>query len=219
MKTFNGNKELKTELLTQLKHHEKLDAFVQGEWLRKSEGKIDGNGFKGCFYGCTMQTEEKPLTKFSEKYNIDLWYVYVTEKIFEGLPKGESKKFPYESISILPIGVDINKIKSMFHCKVLESQLAFCKNNKPVTEAIKLCMELFSVPYNEISESAAESAAWSAESAAESAAWSADSAWSAASSAESAAWSAESAAWSAWSDYYSFLRDTLFNCIKEVYEK
>ena len=238
MKTFNNNKQLKQELLNQLKYHQKLDAFVQGEWLRTKEGKIDGNGFKGCFYGCTMQTKSSPLLKFSEKYSIDLWYVYLTEKIFEGLSELESKKFPYEAIEIIPVGIDFNRVKSLFHYKLLGNQLQYCKRDEKAIEALKKCMELFKIPFNEITESAAKSAA---ESAAESAwsawsVWSVRSAWSAAESARSAAWSAawsarsaarsawsaaESAAWSARSaaekNYYEFIRDLLFQCIKEIY--
>ena len=265
MKTFNGDRQLKKELLTKLKHHKDLDTFVQGIWLDEKSGKVKGNGYKGCFYGCTMQTSEKPIEKFSEKYYIDLWYCSLTEKIFEGLPNGEYQKFPYESIKILPVNFDFNKVKSLFHRKVLQDQLRFCKNDERVTKAIEECIELFSVDFDKIdkvaawsaawsAESAAKSAksaarsaksaAWSAESAAKSAAWSAESAaksaksaaWSAESaarSAKSAAWSAKSAAWSAarsaksaaWlaesvarsakKDYYVFLRDTLFECIKE----
>lgn len=40
MKTFFGKTELKNDLLSQLKHHQELDAFVQGVWLRTDEGKI-----------------------------------------------------------------------------------------------------------------------------------------------------------------------------------
>ena len=237
MKTFNNNKELKQELIKNLQHHQDLDAFIQGAWLDVDSGKVKDIGFKGCFYGCTMQTNQDPIEKFSEKYNIDLWYCYITEKIFEGLPKGEYEKFPLRSIEILPIGVDINKIKSLFHYRVLEDQLQFCKSDEKVTKSILKCMELFKTPFDQIdeleareaaesaAESAAEAAAWSAaESAAMSAAWSLSrltaesTAWSAASASESAArsveWSAESAAKQ---DYYIFLKDTLFTCIKETY--
>ena len=78
MKTFNNDQLLKDELLARLKQHQHLDTFVQGKWL--TDDKVEGNGFKGCFYGCTMQTEDNPIIKFSEKYHIDLWYCYITEK-------------------------------------------------------------------------------------------------------------------------------------------
>jgi hypothetical protein len=238
MKAFK-NEEQKQKLLTQLKYHQDLDAFVQGKWLDK---KIEGNGFKGCFYGCTMQTEEEPREKFSEKYQIDLWYCYLTEKIFECLPKGEFEKFPYESIEIIPAGFDFNKAKSRFFWLVLEDQKRFSDGNQNVLDSIIQCQKLFEVDFDKINSSAARSAAESAESAAwsaarsaesaarsaRSAAWSAESTARSAESAESAAWSAawsaESTAWSAArsaesaarSDYYVLLRDILFQSINET---
>ena len=206
MKAFFENQELKQKLVTELEHHQKLDAFIQGTWITSE--KIENNGFKGCFYGCTMQSEENPLEEFSEKYNIDLWYVYLTEKIFEGLPDGEYQKFPIEAIKVIPLGFDFNKIKSRFHQEILKDQLRFCDGNKKCIDAIQDCINLFSVDYSDITWSAARSAA---ESAARSAAWSA---WSAArSAAESAAWSA---AESAELNYYVFIKDLLFKCIKDL---
>ena len=219
METFNGDKELKKELVKQLKHHEKLDAF------------------KGSFYGCIMQTDDSPREKFSEKYNIPLWYCYLTEHIFENLPKEQSKTFPVESIEILDVGIDLNQIRSKFNYKQLESLLEFCKNSKNVTSVIKQCMELFTVSFDKIDMFAAESvgtsasrsAAWSAKSdksAARSAAWSARSAGYNGNSAElsvrstelSAKHAAESAAEFAGTsvqDYYIKLRDLLFESINE----
>jgi hypothetical protein len=232
MLSFNNNQELKDELIAKLKHHQELDTFIQGQWLTNE--KVDGNGFKGCFYGCTMQTTENPIQKFSEKYNIDLWYCYLTEKIFENLPDGEYQKFPLQSIEILPIGFNITKIKSLWFKTTLLKQLDWI-NDENIRTILQNTASLFDVDFDKIDINAARSAAesaWSAaeaaarsaaESAAESAAWSA--AWSAAeSAARSAAWSAaesaarsaaESAARSAESNHYVFLRDLLFKLIAE----
>ncbi len=213
MKTFNNDEKLKLEVVKNLEHHQKLDAFMQGEWLTKE--KIDVNVFKGCFYGCTMQTNESPIDKFSKKYSIDLWYCYLTEKIFEGLPDGEYQKFPLESIKILPIGIEFNKIKSKFFYHLLMDedfgQINYCEDNKDGIKSIKKCAELFKNDFNDIDQSAARSAAESARSAARSAAWSARSAaWSARSAAESAAWSA------AESVYYVWMKEMLFEIIKSI---
>ena len=246
MRTFNNDSNLKEELIAKLKHHQELDTFIQGQWLDTESGKVEGNGFKGCFYGCTMQTSENPLQKFSEKYSIERWFTDITEKIFEGLPSNEANMFPLQCIEALPVGVDLNIIKSKWNIVVLTDQLRFVYVNSEQEKAIKQCISLFEVPFNEITRSAAESAARSAESAAwsarsaaesaesaESAAWSARSAaWSAAWSARSAAWSAESAAWSArsaaWSAaesaaesasrsaHYVWLRDQFINLLKSI---
>ena len=214
MLTFNNDKKLKSSLLKKLKHHQKLDTFVQGSWLKLEEGKVEGNGFRGCFYGCTMQTNSNAMGKFSEKYHIDRWFTDITEKIFEGLEISKAKKFPVEIIKSLPVGLDLDSIKSEFHKLILVDQLKYVEKDSDQYKAINQCIELFSVPFNEITwsaaesaESAAESAAWTAaRSAARSAAWSARSAaesaksaaWSAKSAAESAKSAAKSAAWSAW---------------------
>lgn len=175
--------EEKDGLLAQLKHHQELDAFVQGQWLQ--EEKIEGNGFKGCFYGCTMQSANNPREEFSEKYDIDLWYCYLTEKIFEGLPDGEFQSFPYKSIEIIPLNYDFNKAKSAFHRGMLLKQLEWVEDEK-CRAAIQLCADLFLVPFDKIGKSAAESAAESAESAARSAAK---------------------------TNHYIWVRDFLFECI------
>jgi len=214
MKTFNGDKKLKAELVKELKHHQKLDAFIQGSWLTKENS--DESNFKGCFYGCTMQSEDNPIQKFSDKYNIDLWFCHLTEKLFEGLPNREYQDFPLKSIQLLPIGLDLNKLKSKFHYALLMDekmgQINYCGDNEKCRKAIIQCAELFKVNFDKIDESAAGSARSAAESAAESAAgsarsarsaesiaWSARSARSAESAAESAAGSARSAESIAWS--------------------
>jgi hypothetical protein len=199
MKAFNNKKALKKELIAQLKHHQKLDTFIQGTWI--TGDPVPGNGKKGCFYGCTMQTEDEPREKFSQKYDIDLWYCFLTERLFEGLPDGEFQKFPVESIEIIPVGFDFDKIKSPFFKANLLKQLEWVKD-KGVRKVIMECAALFDTPFGQINEEAAESAESAARSA-RSAAWSAaESAWYAAeyaakSASESAARSAKSAAWSA----------------------
>ena len=172
--------EEKNELLSQLKYHQDLDAFVQGQWLLNE--KLENNDFKGCFYGCTMQPNYSPSLKFSEKYSVDLWYCYLTEKIFEGLPDGQYRQFPYRSIEILPLNFDFNIVKSQFHKAILLKQLDWVKDEK-IREVLIKTAKLFEVPFNEISKSAAELVA-------QSAARSSSSSWSAGSAALSAAKSA-----------------------------
>ena len=105
-----------------------------------------------------MQTKESPLERFSEKYNIDLWFVHITEKLFEGLPASEYQNFPLEAIEKLPVDFDINKIKSDFHYALLmdkdNGQITFAKGNKEVETAIKQCAELFKTDFDKIDKEA-----------------------------------------------------------------
>ena len=174
MLTFNNDLELKKELIEILKHHRELDAYIQGQWLDVDSGKIEGNGFRGCFYGCTMQTAEEPILKFSEKYFIDLGIVSISEKIFEGLPINQAKLFPLDLIEAIPVGLDLNIVKSKWNVVLLTDQLRFVGEGSEQEKAIKQVISLFDKPFNEIEESAARSAARSAAESAESAAWSAE---------------------------------------------
>ena len=226
--TFYNEPELKESLLKYTKEHQEIDAYRRGSWLK--EEKASNGHFKGCFYGCMTQSEDNTLGKASKQYGLPLWYVHVTEKIYEGLPENEWLSFPYEAIEVLPVGIDMNVIRSLWNYNLLKDQLRFLQWNKQAKEAVNKCMDLYLVPFDKILESAARSAefaawsaaqsarsaefaAWSAaQSAAQSAAWSA--AWSAAQPAEFAAQSAQSAR-SARSAYYSFQKNLLFWCINE----
>ena len=195
--------EEKDGLLALLKRHQDADDFIRGTWLRDEENELGEK--RGCFYGCTMQTDNGAREAFSEKYGIDLWYCYLTEKIFEGLPKGEFEAFPFNSIGVVPLDFDFNKIKSPFNKALLLKQLDWI-TYETVRAVLINTAKLFDTPFNEIDKGAArsaESAARSAARSAESAAW-------------SAAWSAESAARSAAREnFYVWMRDTLFALIKE----
>lgn len=177
--------EEKEGLLSELKAHQLADDFVRGQWLQN-------DGIKGCFYGCTMKTNSNPRERFSEKYGIDLWYCYLTERIFEGLPEGEFESFPYNSIEVLPLNFDFDQVKSDFNKALLLKQLDWIKDDS-VREVLLNTSKLFDVPFSEIDKKAARSAAESAESAAESAARSAR---------------------SAEKNFYVWMRDTLFEIIK-----
>lgn len=93
--TFYGEPELKNSLLAYTKQHQEADAYIRGKWIN---GEIASNGSKkGCFYGCMTQRKDNTLSAASEQYGLPLWYVYVTEKIYEGLPENEWLQFPYQA--------------------------------------------------------------------------------------------------------------------------
>lgn len=102
--TFYGETELKQSLLKYTKEHQEIDAYRRGSWLK--EKKASNGNFKGCFYGCMTQSSENTLEKASKQYGIPLWYVHVTENIYEGLPENEWLEFPFQAIEILPVGID-----------------------------------------------------------------------------------------------------------------
>ena len=195
MKTFYTEKELKESLLKYTKEHQEVEAYMRGSLLFTEEKLAKNGSIKGCFYGCMTQSSEKTFEKASNQYGLPLWYVHVTERIYEGLPESEWLSFPYEAIEILPVGIDMNIIRSRFNYFLLKDQLRFTKKESQQYKAIIQCMNLYTVSFNNIDRSAAESAF---KSAFKSGAW-------------SAAWSAESAAESS---YYIWMKNLLFECIK-----
>ncbi len=86
------------ELLEIMKDHAEHDRLIQGTWL--SAEKIDG-AFRGCFYGCAMQTEEDPIEKACEKYGLPIWFGHWSEKVFENLSVGLAMRWPVELLQAL----------------------------------------------------------------------------------------------------------------------
>jgi hypothetical protein len=158
------------EALEIMKEHQRLDRFAQGVWLQGE--KIEGK-FKGCFYGCAMQSEEKPIEAFCEKYGMSLWIGYWSERVFEGLPKNEAKTWPVQLLeSLVNFKGDLEIVKHKLAIKRLSSLIS---DGFPayVNNAIKVvieCHEKFLSGDKDIDLKSAESAAWSAR-AARAAAW------------------------------------------------
>jgi len=201
------NKTTKAKWLKIAKEHRDADRFMQGKWIQ--EGKGEKGMHRGCFFGCMMQTENGALEKATEIMKLPDWIVYVSERIFEGLPKEEAKEFTVQLLESIPCNKDTEQIWKDWNYTVLmdekHGQYKYCVDNTDCKDAVENCAALFKIDF--MTKSAAESAAWSAaESAADSAAWSA--AW----SARSAAWSARSAE-SAESENYQWLRDTLITLL------
>ena len=207
VKAWDNDPKLKARFVKEAVNHQKADRFIQGAWLQGKETEKQ-RVFKGCWLGCMTQTEENTIEVASEIMHLPLWLLSVGEKIFEGLTKEESLKFPVQIMKAIPEGMDSEKAYKEWHYRLLmdpkNGQITFTEKGSEQYNAIKQCAELFKM--EEISESAArsaESAAWSAASAAVSAAESAE-------SAESAAESAESAR----SAYYSWMKQLLIDIVK-----
>jgi hypothetical protein len=207
--TFYRKPELKENLLKQIKKHQRITSMT----------------------AYVIQDLENTLQKTAKLYGLPLWYLHVTEKIYEGLPEDEWLEFPYQAIDVLPVGISTDTIRSLWSYKLLESQLQYAKENKQVETAIRQCMELFQVPFNEINvklaiklAELAESMMWSMWSVeptrlAELAKLVAELTWSV--TRLTITGSAKSTGESTWTSVgisSNWQRDTLFSCIKMVSE-
>jgi hypothetical protein len=115
--SYLNDEQLKTDLLIEVKRHEELDMIVQGHYGREN-GK-----FTGCAVGCSIHSLNKIRGK---KHNYDDHAVYETEfgipriiarlqdKIFEGLPSEEAKKFPFRFLSAIGVGKNLEPVWKLF---------------------------------------------------------------------------------------------------------
>ena len=207
LKSFNGDTKLKEVLLKEIIRHRKADQIIQGSYGE------NGDNFKGCAVGCSIHSLN---VKFGKNYNpsdhtvyekelgMPEWLARLEDKIFEGLPKEDSMKWPEQFIKAVPVGVNLEKVKWQFCSYLLKENidrvLGLKISDSLKEQVVSVIRQVLSVHETAIKTgkwdgSAAKSAEWSAWSAArsaersaESAAWSAE--WSAESAAESAARSA-----------------------------
>ena len=216
------------DLLEIMREHAKADRLVQGNWLRDK----DSSGiFRGCFYGCAMQSDSDPIEAACNEYDLPLWIGFWSEKVFERLSEDEAIKWPVQLLEAL---VDFTGDYEDIRHKLAVKRLTYLseRNEGEVKAVIDGVIEHHKTRDEDLRESAAD-AAWSAadaaarsaaRSAAKSAAWSAarsaadaadaatdSAAWSARSAAESAADSTWSAARSAWKRE----RDWMLGLLKE----
>ena len=166
--------------------HQKADRFLQGQWVteRDEEGL-----FKGCFFGCFMQTEENPLNKAVEVMKLPHWLVYVAERIFEGLPSEDSLEFPVRLLEAIPVDTDLTSKWKEWNYRLLMDE-TMGQINFGDKEVILKVADLFKPFDNSIIEPSAARLA-------EVATWSAkllESPWSITSSTSSIIWSAASTA-------------------------
>jgi hypothetical protein len=189
---YHGNQSEKDAILAQLAEHRAHDQIVKGQYWE------DG---KGCAVGCTIHGSGHK--KYEPIFGIPQALAHIEDAIFEGLPNDRAMDWPIRFMAAIKPGSDLSLVQWKFlHWLLTDENVNPGINHPTVKDAIKLTADLMKILSDGgvVSESAAESAAWSAEG---SAAWiSAESArsavWSAAeSAARSAAMSARSAAWSA----------------------
>ena len=157
-----------SDLLEIMKEHQKADRLIQGTWL----GQKDEEGlFRGCFFGCAMQTDSNAIGKACAKYELPLWLGQWSEKVFEGLPTDMAISWPVELLeSLLHYKGDIEKLKHRLAIKRLTNLLP--TENEDINNAIERVIEHHKNPSDHSAASSAESA-WYAASSARSAASSA----------------------------------------------
>ena len=193
---------------------------------RAADEVIQGQGFdegRGCFVGCTLDAYDH--SHFPKELGWPTWLAHLADTIFEGIPESEAPQFGTDIFEAVPVGANLEPVRSRFLLTIQRRNLARIENATTVgaeacREAVRTIIALLEKDAAGSVASSAARSAWSA--AALSAGSVASSAESAAccagSAARSAARSVESAARSAasMSEEYRTQRDDLLALLREA---
>jgi hypothetical protein len=119
MISFHGAQEIKDKFINQLEGHYVADEIIKGIYW--------GDG-KGCAIGCTIHGNDHK--KYESDLGIPEWLARLEDRLFEGLPNAHAKEFPLLFLRSIPVGVDLDKIKSSFLIVVLEKALESFNHDK-----------------------------------------------------------------------------------------
>jgi hypothetical protein len=193
MLAYQGDQNIKTDILNQLRAHAKADEIVKGQYWE---------GDKGCAVGCTIYSSNH--AEYEPRFGIPQMLARLENAIFEGLPNAKAKEWPVRFMSAVPVGADLSLVGWKFlHWLLTDEKVNPGINRPTVKNAVTQCANML-LPLTKgqkVNASAASSAAWSA------ARIAACAARIAAASAESAESAAESAA-------YVLMADKLIALIK-----
>ena len=220
MKSFKNELRLKELHVEQAKKHYEQDMLIAGTY-----GETDTDVFRGCSVGCFAyeilgQTDDNPHKIVADDRGLPEWLIHLQDRIFEGLPLEDRKKWHVQLAEAIPVGIDLEPVRHKLAIMRMDKLIALQQRNIgasnivqqtiDVLDIVRQCHEaelskdscdwaaaVVAADWSAAAAASARSAAASAWAASESAAWSARSA--AESAARSAAWAAlaaaESAAW------------------------
>lgn len=200
MKSFNGEAQLKADLIDEMKKHQEADDFLKGTYA-KQNGR-----FKGCAVGCSVQSlivrrgvkiAHNDHAALGDAIGAPEWLMRLQDTLFENLPEKESKAFPVKFYEAMPVGVNLDPVKWKFCAFILKGNIERVLSLKDIEDNLREQVVTAIQGVLSVHEKAIQSGEWD-QSAAESAASAAGSA--ARSAARSAAWSAESAAYIKYAD-------------------
>ena len=187
---YHGDPAVKAKHIARMRAHQEADELIRGTYWE---------GGKGCAIGCTVHSDDHGA--YETELGMPEWLAHLEDKIFEGMTIEDSRRFPLDLLSTIPVGfAEWDRLYHEFCAYVLRDICWFDRTVFPdVAAAVDAIVHL----HEQMTES--DDQAWSAarltaELAAESVAASvahsaARSAWSAAHSAARSA--ALAAAWSA----------------------
>lgn len=106
LSAFHGDLAVKEMFLARVKAHQEADNIRQkhGYWL----------GGKGCAVGCTVEVQIDPHRRYPYELGLPVWLAWAEDVIFEALSAEESKRWPEQFLSAIPVGADVRKVRYEF---------------------------------------------------------------------------------------------------------
>src|ERR1700744_573862 len=101
--SFHGDPEIKEKYLARLRAHRLADQIIQG---------ATGQNGKGCAVWCTL--DKYAHAPYETELGIPRILARLEDRIFEGLSVEESKDFPINFLSAIPVGKDLSNIYKKF---------------------------------------------------------------------------------------------------------
>ena len=205
MKSFKNDPSLKELHVEQAKKHYEQDMLIAGTY-----GETDTDVFRGCSVGCfayeiSGQADDNPHKIVADDRGLPEWLIHLQDRIFEGLPLEDRKKWHVQLAEAIPVGIDLEPVRHKLAIMRMDKLIALQQRNIGASNIVQQTIDVLNIVRQcheaELSKDscdwaaavvAADWSAWSAWSASAASAWSASaaSAWSASESAAASAWSA-----------------------------
>ena len=161
MQAFHNDPKVKQFYVDRLAEHHRLNQIIQGtRW-----SQVNNNG---CIVGCILHSYDHDL--YPDKLGLPVWYAYLCDKIFEGLPKDKAPAFAMSTLTAIKPGVDIESVKWKLAIIRHNNSLKLLSDNKEpyadqcrsaIQSVIDYCEGMLNNSF--VSARSAQSAAWSAE--------------------------------------------------------
>jgi len=101
--SFHGDEKIKEKYIERLRQHRIADEIVQGIGFEKG---------KGCAIGCTLNNYSHAA--YEVELGIPRILAKLEDRIFEGLSVEESKDFPINFLTAIPVGRDLKHVYKHF---------------------------------------------------------------------------------------------------------
>ena len=211
MKSFKNDPSLKELHVEQAKKHYEQDMLIAGTY-----GETDTDVFRGCSVGCFAyeilgQTDDNPHKIVADDRGLPEWLIHLQDRIFEGLPLEDRKKWHVQLAEAIPVGIDLEPVRHKLAIMRMDKLIALQQRNIGASNIVQQTINVLNIVRQcHEAELSKDSCDWAA--AVVAADWSA--AWSAWSAARSAARSVSAQAWeSTEAEWYRQERDDLLSIL------